>query len=391
MSIVYSSDLIDIIDCHSSFGMLPWYTLKGNDFSLDQPYFRQPTFEVNNKQDNKESPPQKKKRRINKTDVLTEEIHSHLKPFLIKVLDQLSKALIEQPGMLLKSISIEKEKSNNEEKDIIQFPDWISMALAARRFQIIENHVNPLDKDTEFDVLNIFYQMIQNDSTVCRKIKLNNANYIIPPNSAFFMGDLENINDLLLYDMNKNCYDLVVIDPPWPNKSVHRSLKYDTQDIYEFYKIPLPAFIHDQSLVAIWVTNKPKFKKFIIDKLFKSWNMIVVAEWLWIKVTNHGESVIPIDSTHRKTYEQLIIGKLQPNDNTKSSLSSSLPYHHAIISVPSKQHSRKPPLQDVLSPYIRSDAKYLELFARCMLPNWVSWGSEVLKFQHESYFSENKR
>ncbi|CAO3633454.1 unnamed protein product [Cunninghamella echinulata] len=276
---------------------------------------------------------------------------------------------------------------------MIQFPKWISMALAARRFQIMDSHVKLLDQDiTEIDVLNIFYQMIQNDTFVCQKIKLNDAIYIIPPNSAFFMGDLENINDLLLYDMNKNSYDLVVMDPPWPNKSVHRSLKYETQDIYEFYKIPLPSFIHDQSLVAVWVTNKPKFKKFIIDKLFKSWNITVIAEWVWIKVTNHGDTVIPIDSTHRKTYEQLIIGRYQSKDTLVelSPLSPVIPYHHAIISVPSKQHSRKPPLQDVLSPYLSSNPRCLELFARCILPGWTSFGSEVLKFQHESYFLENR-
>lgn len=42
---------------------------------------------------------------------------------------------------------------------------------------------------------------------------------------------------------------------------------------------------------------------------------------------------------------------------------------------------------DVLKPYIGSEPKCLELFARSLLPGWTSWGNEVLKFQHSSYFT----
>lgn len=42
---------------------------------------------------------------------------------------------------------------------------------------------------------------------------------------------------------------------------------------------------------------------------------------------------------------------------------------------------------DVLRPYIGAEAKCLELFARNLQPGWTSWGNEVLKFQHASYFT----
>lgn len=42
---------------------------------------------------------------------------------------------------------------------------------------------------------------------------------------------------------------------------------------------------------------------------------------------------------------------------------------------------------DVLKPYIRPEAECLELFARNLQPGWTSWGNEVLKFQHISYFT----
>lgn len=220
------------------------------------------------------------------------------------------------------------------------------------------------------------------------------------------------------------------MDPPWPNKSgknclvwsvgdcrltcsfslapVHRSSHYATQDIYDLYQIPLPSLVHDGALIAVWITNKPKYRRFVIDKLFKSWHVSCVGEWTWIKVTNSGESVVPLDSTHRKPYEQLVIGRYHGDASTKdtSLATKSLPYQHAIVSVPSKRHSRKPPLQGkkcsavyvlgfniipfflgVLKPYLPTSPRCLELFARCLTPGWSSWGNECLKFQHESYYT----
>lgn len=42
---------------------------------------------------------------------------------------------------------------------------------------------------------------------------------------------------------------------------------------------------------------------------------------------------------------------------------------------------------EVLRPYVGAEAKCLELFARNLHPGWTSWGNEVLKFQHSSYFT----
>lgn len=42
---------------------------------------------------------------------------------------------------------------------------------------------------------------------------------------------------------------------------------------------------------------------------------------------------------------------------------------------------------EVLKPYVGAEAKSLELFARSLQPGWTSWGNEVLKFQHTSYFT----
>ena len=125
---------------------------------------------------------------------------------------------------------------------------------------------------------------------------------------------------------------------------VSRSSHYDTQDIYDLYSIPMLDMISTKDcIVAVWVTNKPKFKNFIINKLFPSWQLECVAEWTWLKVTTQKECIFPLDSTHKKPYEQLIIGR--PIQRVKELIP--IPNVHSIISIPSLRHSRKPPLEGI--------------------------------------------
>lgn len=60
------------------------------------------------------------------------------------------------------------------------------------------------------------------------------------------------------------------------------------------------------------------------------------------------------------------------------------------MSVPSSIHSQKPPLSDVMKNYLPKDFKALELFARYLLPNWTSFGNEVLKLQHVSLYKKGE-
>lgn len=57
--------------------------------------------------------------------------------------------------------------------------------------------------------------------------------------------------------------------------------------------------------------------------------------------------------------------------------------HSRIVIIPFFSFSF---VAEVLKPYVGAEAKRLELFARSLQPGWTSWGNEVLKFQHISYF-----
>ncbi|KAI8092651.1 MT-A70-domain-containing protein [Halteromyces radiatus] len=324
MSVIYSTDLVDIIDCLPVFSILPWYSLNSKDYKLDQPYFRTKAMT------DKETRPKKKRKQISTTDQQTQERHEVLLPFLSLCMEDITsywrqhRQQQQEEAKTLEKIDLVDYDKDNEELTMLHFPDWIPSATALRRFQSFDSipTVTLTLELQEFELLDIFNQWIKNKTSMCRKITLSgHGTYLIPPQTDFLMGDLKDVNDLLL--------------------KVHRSSHYETQDIYDLYQIPISSMIHDGSLIAVWVTNKPKFRRFVIEKLFKSWKVDCIGEWTWIKVTNHGEPVLPLNSTHRKPYEQLIIGRYYKQQIS----SSSFPYQHSIVSVPSKRHSRKPPLQ----------------------------------------------
>lgn len=67
---------------------------------------------------------------------------------------------------------------------------------------------------------------------------------------------------VLIHLYDEENIDLVIMDPPWPNKSTtsSRSDEYAAIDIYDIFKIDLPSILlrSPSALVAVWVTNKPK-------------------------------------------------------------------------------------------------------------------------------------
>eukprot|EP01130_Rhizamoeba_saxonica_P014672 TRINITY_DN6429_c0_g1_i5.p1 TRINITY_DN6429_c0_g1~~TRINITY_DN6429_c0_g1_i5.p1 ORF type:complete len:225 (+),score=42.94 TRINITY_DN6429_c0_g1_i5:463-1137(+) len=65
----------------------------------------------------------------------------------------------------------------------------------------------------------IFNNIITNNQQ--RILNIFDTNYLLPENSTFLMSDFENIGILV----DGKCYDFIVIDPPWVNKSNNRGSK----------------------------------------------------------------------------------------------------------------------------------------------------------------------
>ncbi|CAL8293609.1 unnamed protein product [Lota lota] len=242
--------------------------------------------------------------------------------------------------------------------------------------------------------LDLFSKITENKADSAVVVTLMGADYIIPPRTSFLLSDFTRIQPLVHYGKK---FDLIVLDPPWENKSVKRSGRYSSLPSTQLKQLPVPLLAAPGCLVVTWVTNKPSLLRFVRDQLYPHWGVQVVAEWFWVKVTTAGEYVFPLDSPHKKPYEVLLLGRYTPP--SPSPLPS--PHHprcqekieelpvdecRLIVSVPSVFHSQKPSLSEVLRPYVGPRALCLELFARGLQPGWTSWGNEVIKFQHAAYY-----
>ncbi|XP_004606060.1 N(6)-adenine-specific methyltransferase METTL4 isoform X1 [Sorex araneus] len=244
-----------------------------------------------------------------------------------------------------------------------------------------------MENNTSFTEQDLFSRVVENNSSFTKMITLMGQQYFLPPRSSFLLSDISCIQPLL------NCrkaYDVIVIDPPWQNKSVKRSNRYSYLSYLQIKQLPISKLAAPNCLVITWVTNRQKILRFVKEELYPSWSVAVVAEWHWVKITSSGEFVFPLDSLHKKPYEGLIIGRVQektasPVRNTDEKVLP-VPDHKLIVSVPCTLHSHKPPLAEVLKDYMKPNGRCLELFARNLQPGWTSWGNEVLKFQHVDYF-----
>uniref|UniRef100_UPI003AAF5169 N(6)-adenine-specific methyltransferase METTL4 n=1 Tax=Centroberyx gerrardi TaxID=166262 RepID=UPI003AAF5169 len=239
--------------------------------------------------------------------------------------------------------------------------------------------------------LDLFSRITENSADWALVATLMGENYVIPPHAAFLLSDFTRIQPLVHYGRK---FELIVMDPPWENKSLKRSRRYSSLPSSQLKRLPIPLLASPGCLVVTWVTNRPSHLRFVRDELYPHWGVEVLAEWFWVKVTKSGQFVFPLDSQHKKPYEVLVLGRYRccekdspSSSETTETTEMPVEDQRVIVSVPSALHSHKPSLSDVLKPYVGAGAECLELFARSLQPGWTSWGNEVLKFQHTSYFT----
>ncbi|KAK8777553.1 hypothetical protein V5799_029102 [Amblyomma americanum] len=196
----------------------------------------------------------------------------------------------------------------------------------------------------------------------------------LPAKARAQLGDVRDVGPYL-----SGSYDFILLDPPWQNKSAKRKRTYGTLRHDELLSVlPLGRLASPRGcLVAVWCTANPGHLQFVARQLLPSWGLTYLATWYWVKVTKHGEPVRPFDCPHKKPYEFVLFG---------GPSSASVPRDKVFVSVPSCVHSHKPPLSELVRPYLRDGAECMELFARYLVPGWTSVGNEVLKLQHDSFY-----
>lgn len=226
--------------------------------------------------------------------------------------------------------------------------------------------------------------------------------FTVPPLSAYFLGDCDHPDSFRSafreltnsYNLPRH-FDLVLLDPPWPNRSAKRKGAYMQVGGMPYLKkmllrMDLDNYLEHNALVGIWITNKPALREHVLGPggLFDAWNVGLVEEWVWIKTTTKGEAMFDIDDAMRKPYEILLLGRASPNSWTSMAHAAS-PRKRVIAAVPDV-HSRKPCLKELLEAYMPDPGHYsaLEVFARYLVAGWAAWGNEVLKYNSDFYWTK---
>ncbi|XP_053089708.1 N(6)-adenine-specific methyltransferase METTL4 isoform X2 [Pangasianodon hypophthalmus] len=168
-------------------------------------------------------------------------------------------------------------------------------------------HVQAVNGHADSDAhLDLFSCLTENPDDCAREVTLMGETYFLPPRSRFLLSDITCLQPLI---RNGDKYDLIVLDPPWENKSVKRSSRYSFLPSSQLKKLPVPLLSAAGCVVVTWVTNRPRHLRFVKEELYPHWGVKLLAEWLWVKVTRKGEVVFPLDSPHKKPYEVLLLGR----------------------------------------------------------------------------------
>jgi N6-adenosine-specific RNA methylase IME4 len=227
--------------------------------------------------------------------------------------------------------------------------------------------------------------------------------FTIPPRSTFFLSDSTHSEAFRAsfrgltdeYRLPRH-FDLVLLDPPWPNRSAKRKGAYEQVGGMPYVRkmllgMDIDNYLEHNALVGIWITNKEAMRHHILGPggLFEKWNVGLIEEWIWVKTTIHGEPMFDMSSVVRKPYEILLLGRAAPNSWTTMAAAANIK-KRVIAAVPDV-HSRKPCLKELLEPYMPDvdDYSALEIFSRNLVSGWTSWGNEVLKYNSSQYWAPN--
>lgn len=284
-------------------------------------------------------------------------------------------------------------------------PDEIPQLAIAGSVGFLPASQPPLFLSSEFEncvpaFADLRRSLVVNSLPATSVIVAEAQSYLIPPQSAFLCTTIANgihlLNEAIASTLVSTSseavsgwFDFVLLDPPWANRSVRhaRTRTYrtaETQDDPFDNVLPLlKAHVAPHGIVAIWITNKAAVRANVLQALSDIGGFELFEEWIWLKVTGHGDSVTEMDGLWRKPYEILLLFTRNPSP-------ASVPQRRVIIAVPDL-HSRKPCLKQLIEPLLPQPYRALEVFARSLTAGWWSWGDESLKYQHTSQWDDGTK
>lgn len=238
--------------------------------------------------------------------------------------------------------------------------------------------------------------LVSNPSIDAVRLVIGETAYTIPPRSRFLISNLAlplPFHYFLSNPLSPRIFDVILMDPPWPNRSVRHSaaykMEYDYKELFSIVLATVQNHVQENGAVAVWVTNKSAIRRTVNTSMWET-GYDFAEEWVWAKITDQGEPVSALNGIWRRPYESLLIFRKRkdPKDPRPNIWAMSMP-RRIIASVPA-HHSQKPCLKEMIGSLAPDPEHYsvLEIFARNLTAGWCSVGDQVLKFNCESYWSD---
>ncbi|KAI5848307.1 MT-A70-domain-containing protein [Tricharina praecox] len=207
----------------------------------------------------------------------------------------------------------------------------------------------------------------------------------IPPHSSFLLGPLSSID----LPAALGPRELILLDPPWPNKSAQRSGRYSTADRFGIVKLlrglRLQDALVDGALLAVWITNATAVRRWL-NELLDGWGCTQLAEWVWVKVTGEGRPVVNLEDAagegERRPYEVLVIAR---RGGGGVGAGEGIVRDRVLVGVPDF-HSRKPCVKALLGEVLPVGYRAAEIFGRALTEGWYTVGDEAIKWNWEGHW-----
>jgi N6-adenosine-specific RNA methylase IME4 len=174
------------------------------------------------------------------------------------------------------------------------------------------------------------------------------------------------IEDLIEFAADGNRVGCIVIDPPW--SILGSTLPYEAIELGELRDLPISELAAERCHLHLWTLPNPYH--FAAYEIIRHWGFRVVSEFVWCK-TQLGKG-----HYWRMSHEVLLTAVRSENDYFDDRGLRSW------IAAPRGRHSKKP---DEVREMIEraSPGPRLELFARKLVPGWLSWGHEIAESLHD--------
>jgi N6-adenosine-specific RNA methylase IME4 len=167
------------------------------------------------------------------------------------------------------------------------------------------------------------------------------------------------VEDLIEFAQAGNRMGCIVLDPPWliPGAT---TLPYDTMDIDQLKKLPIPDLAADRCHLHLWTL--PNATHRLGCDLIEHWGFRVVSEFVWVK-PSLGQG-----NYWRNAHETLVTAVNAENDRFNDR------WLRSWGEYPRRRHSEKPAEVRALIERA-SPAPRLAIFARQLIPNWYHLGA----------------